>query len=140
MTITSPHNPTMLTDTENDSTNPEFGHILSERLSRREMLKGSFGAAATLYFGSSSLLLSESGETRAATGTLKLNFAAVSKTLDDKVTLAQGYSYRIISSTGDPLAEGIPAYSNNGSERAESFNKRVGDHHDGMHFFGLGRI
>lgn len=139
MTHTSTDCPNMLTDTENDSTNPEFAQILSERLSRRDMLKGSFGAAAALYMGGSSLLLSATGETRAATSALKLNFAAVPKTLDDKVTLAQGYSYRIISSTGDPLAEGIPAYSNNGSERAESFNKRVGDHHDGMHFFGLGK-
>jgi secreted PhoX family phosphatase len=139
MTHLSSDDPIMLTDTENDSSNPEFNQILTERLSRRSMLKGSFGVAATLYFGGSSLLFSPSGETRAATGALKLNFAAVPKTLDDKVTLAQGYSYRIISSTGDPLADGIPAYSNNGSERAESFNKRVGDHHDGMHFFGLGK-
>ncbi len=130
---------THITDTENDSSNPEFDEILTERLSRRRMLKGSFGAAAALYLGGSSLLLTPTGETRAATKTLKLNFAAVPKTLEDKVTLAQGYSYRIISSTGDPLAEGIPPYSNNGSERAESFNKRVGDHHDGMHFFGLGK-
>lgn len=139
MIQTSPDCQTPLMDTENNSNNPEFNQILTDRLSRRTMLKGSFGAAATLYFGCGSLLFTPTGETHASTGALKLNFAAVSKTLDDKVTLAQGYSYRIISSTGDPLAHGIPAYSNNGSDRADSFSKRVGDHHDGMHFFGLGK-
>ena len=72
MTSTSTVCPMALTETENDSTNPEFAQILSERLSRREMLKGSFGAAAAVYFGGSSLLLSAAGETRAATGALKL--------------------------------------------------------------------
>jgi len=40
MTPTPTDCPIMLTDTENDSTNPEFNQILTERLSRRSMLKG----------------------------------------------------------------------------------------------------
>lgn len=37
---------------------------------------------------------------------------------------------------GDPLAEGVLAYKNDGTDN--DFDKRAGDHHDGMEWFGLG--
>ena len=126
-------------DTENTSSNPEFSQILSARLSRRNLLKGSFGAAAALYLGGSSLLLTPSGDAKAAMRQLKLNFSAVPKSTADKVVLATGYSYRLLFRTGDPIATGVPEYANDGSDKAESFNQRSGDHHDGMHFFGMNK-
>ena len=36
---------------------------------------------------------------------------------------------------GDPIAAGVPAYANNGTDT--DFAQRAGDHHDGMHYFGL---
>ncbi len=124
-------------DTENTSSNPAFSDILHARLSRRDMLKGSFGAAAALYLGGTGLLLSATGDTQAAARRLKLNFAAVPKSVEDKVSLASGYSYRVLLRTGDPIAAGVPEYANDGTDTAESFTQRAGDHNDGMHFFGL---
>ena len=138
-TQNAPVLPEQVSDTENTSSNPEFSQILSARLSRRQMLKGSFGAAAALYLGSTSLLLSPSGDAKAAMRELKLNFKAVPKSIEDKVTLASGYSYRVLLRTGDPIAADVPEYANDGSDAAESFARRAGDHNDGMHFFGLGK-
>jgi secreted PhoX family phosphatase len=42
-----------------------------------------------------------------------------------------------LSATGDPLTADVPAYANDGSDEAGSFTRRAGDHHDGMHFFGM---
>jgi hypothetical protein len=38
---------------------------------------------------------------------------------------------------GDPINAATPEYVNNGSESGASFASRAGDHHDGMHFFGM---
>ena len=128
-----------LNDTENTSSNPEFTQILTARLSRRELLKGSFGAAAAMYLGGSSLLLNASGDTQAASRRLKLNFTAVAKSTADRVSLAAGYSYRVVLQTGDPIAADVPDYANDGTDSPESFNRRAGDHNDGMHFFGMNK-
>jgi secreted PhoX family phosphatase len=98
-------------NTENISSNPEFSQILSARLSRRDLLKGSFGTAASLYLGGSSLLLTPAGDAKATARRLKLNFTAVPKSTADKVSLATGYSYRIVLQTGDPLAADVPDYT-----------------------------
>ncbi len=126
-------------NTENISSNPEFSQILSARLSRRDLLKGSFGTAASLYLGGSSLLLTPAGDAKATARRLKLNFTAVPKSTADKVSLATGYSYRIVLQTGDPLAADVPDYANDGSDEAESFHRRAGDHNDGMFFFGMNK-
>ena len=39
---------------------------------------------------------------------------------------------------GDPIAAGVAAYRNDGTDAAATFAPRAGDHHDGMHYFGLG--
>lgn len=114
----------------------DFDSVLSLRLSRRSLLKGGLAAAASTYLGTS-LILSASGDVQAATRSLKLNFQAVPKNIFDKVTLAEGYQWQMLLATGDPLTTGIPAYANNGSDDAGSFTHRAGDHHDGMHFFGM---
>ncbi len=126
-----------MSDTENTSNNPEFSSILDARLSRRDLIKGSLAAAAGSYIGAGSLLLSPAGDAQAAMRKLKLNFAAVPKSLDDAVKLPPGYSYSVLLATGDPIAPGIPDYANDGSDAVTSFNRRAGDHNDGMHFFGL---
>ena len=126
-------------DTENTSANPEFSQILATRLSRRSLLRGSFGAAAALYLGGGSLLLTPAGDATAAARRLKLNFTAVPKSTADKVLLATGYSYRLLLQTGDPIADDVPDYANDGSDKPESFNLRAGDHNDGMFFFGMNK-
>lgn len=128
-----------LIDTENTSSNPEFAQILSARLSRRDLLKGSFGAAAALYMGGAGMLFSPAGNAQAAARKLRLNFTAVPKSTADKVSLATGYSYRLLLQTGDPLAAEVAEYANDGSDEPESFHRRAGDHNDGMFFFGMNK-
>jgi secreted PhoX family phosphatase len=117
-------------DTENFSQNPTFDSILNARLSRRALLKGSMASAAAVYFGDLQA---------AAPASLLLNFQAVDKSLADKVTIPAGYSWSILLRTGDPLTDKIAEYANDGSDSAASFSQRAGDHHDGMHFFGMGK-
>ncbi len=121
---------------DDTAASPDFDSVLAARLSRRSLLKGSLATAATTYLGSS-LSLSASGDVQAAARALKLNFQAIPKSIDDKIAIANGYQWRVLVATGDPLASDVPAYANDGSDEAGSFTRRAGDHHDGMHFFGM---
>ncbi len=80
------------------------------------------------------------GGTATATSTVRVNpavlgFAAVAKNLADIVTVPAGYSVTVMTRLGDPLASGVSAYANNGTDG--DFDKRIGDHGDALHFFGL---
>ena len=46
-----------------------------------------------------------------------------------------GYTVQIGTRLGDPIAAGVPAYANNGTDT--NFAQRGGDHHDAMAYFGL---
>ena len=116
--------------TENFSPNTSFDSILTARLSRRALLKGSLAAAAAFYVGT---------DATAASRTLKLNFKPVAKSRADVLTVPAGYSWSVLLRTGDPLVPNIADYANDGTDIAASFTQRAGDHNDGMHFFGLGK-
>lgn len=64
-----------------------------------------------------------------------LGFTAVPKNLNDIVTVPEGYTVTVLYALGDPIAAGVPASANNGSDT--NYAQRAGDHHDGMSFFGL---
>jgi uncharacterized protein len=64
-----------------------------------------------------------------------LGFTAVPKSLADVVAVPAGYSVTVLYRTGDPIAAGVSAYANNGTDG--NFAQRAGDHHDGMSYFGL---
>ncbi|MET1756776.1 alkaline phosphatase PhoX [Novosphingobium sp. RD2P27] len=64
-----------------------------------------------------------------------LGFAAVAKNLNDVVTVPAGYTVTVLTRLGDPLAAGVSAYSNNGTDG--DFDKRIGDHGDAFAFYGL---
>jgi len=118
-------------------TSADFDEILKRRLSRRSLLKGSLATASARYIGAGALGATGAVEAQAGSTQLRLNFNAVAKSLDDLVRLPSGYSYKLLLATGDPIAPGIPAYSNSGVDEAGSFARRAGDHNDGMHFFGM---
>jgi secreted PhoX family phosphatase len=65
----------------------------------------------------------------------ELGFTAVAKSLADRVSVPTGYSVSVLYALGDPLAANVSAYANNGTDG--NFAQRGGDHHDGLHFFGL---
>lgn len=126
----------------NTSSNPTFDEILNQRLmSRRGLLKTGASAAA---IGSIGLSLTACGSddntantpSNSETQPLKsLEFRTVPKSVVDKVSVPEGYSYSVIVALGDPIIAGTAAYKNDGTDT--DFDKRSGDHHDGMEWFGL---
>ncbi len=131
------------TDT-NSSANQSFESVIQDRVSRRQVLSGTVGAAAIAVLGGLK------SETAAAHGssledsffgrgrTPRLNFAAIAKSLEDTVTVPRHYSADVLYALGDPITGATPDFRNDGTDPAASFAHRAGDHHDGMHYFGLG--
>ena len=48
-----------------------------------------------------------------------------------------GYQVSILHALGDPMQFGDASWSDKGDESAESYQRRIGDGHDGMYFFGM---
>ena len=91
---------------------------MGARLHCRHVLKGGLGALT------------------AAPAEKVLGIAAVAKDLADHVVVPAGYTATVIYATGDSIDPAIPDYHNDGSD--DTFSRRAGDHHDAMHWFGLG--
>lgn len=64
-----------------------------------------------------------------------LAFTAVAKNTTDVVTVPQGYNVTVLTRLGDPIASGVPAYANDGSD--SNFAQRIGDHGDALYYYGL---
>ncbi len=64
-----------------------------------------------------------------------LGFTAVAKNKLDIVTVPSGYTVSVINRTGDPIAAGVPAYKNDGTDT--NFAQRIGDHGDALYWYGL---
>ena len=124
----------------NTSSNPTFQEVLSSGLSRRGMLRGGMGGALSVMLAPMALTAcGGSDSTVAATGTIAsgalLSFTPVAKTLADTSTVPAGYTAATIIACGDPLAAGVAAYKNDGTDT--NYLQRSGDCHDGMEYFGL---
>lgn len=126
----------MSNEIDNPSANTHIQEVIATRMSRRGVLKGGVAVTASTLLGSVSLSAcgGSSNDSKAA---LALNFDAVAKNKLDLVTVPAGYQTSILHALGDPLSFYDAAWANDGSESAESYNRRVGDGHDGMHYFGL---
>jgi secreted PhoX family phosphatase len=130
----------------NHSRNPSFMDVLDARLSRRMLLRGGIGGAATAVLGGlaacgGGAIDAEAHEAAQALPSgdrgpiTTLNFDAVAKSVADAVAVPAGYSATITYALGDPLDAQTPAYRNDGTDA--DFERRAGDHHDGMEYFGL---
>jgi uncharacterized protein len=124
----------------NSSGNPDFQSVLDARLSRRSVLRGGVGSAATAVLGGWSLAAcgGSDDDTVAAAPPppiTTLAFAPVPKSLADTVSVPAGYTATTIYALGDPLTSATPAYKNDGTDT--DYANRAGDHHDGMEYFGL---
>ena len=130
----------------NPSANPHFTQVLDAGLSRRGLLRGGLGGAMAAMFAP--LALTACGgddDTPAATNTgvpaanptveTLLAFSAVAKTRADQSTVPAGYTATTLLACGDPLAAGVAAYKNDGTDT--NYAQRVGDCHDGVQYFGL---
>ena len=118
----------------NDAPNEHFQDVLEKaRLNRRDIIRGGFGLAA---LSTVPMLAACGGMSEAELPSLGFN--AVGKSLADSIMLPDGYTYTVVHATGDRLTKDIPAYSNTGAEK-DDWSMRVGDHHDGMEIFFIGR-
>ena len=145
----------------NLSSNPTIGEVVARRrgLSRRGVLAGGLGMGAVGLFGNTlAALLGGCGDNihpvdQPDAGMLPpgpdasvdptpmrpayLGFPAVPKSLADTVTVPTGYTASVLFALGDPISGTLAEYKNDGTDVASSFALRAGDHHDGMHYFGL---
>lgn len=125
----------------NDSNNEHFQEVLqrvTEHPSRRSILRGGVGLASLFALpmlpGCASSSANAAGlPLLAASSTLA--FTAVNKSILDQIVLPTGYSAKVLHATGDTLNAAAAAYSNAGTETGDSWESRVGDHHDGMQLF-----
>jgi len=131
----------------NDSDNPSLQSLLQARLSRRDALFAGLAVSTTAVLASQGLTGCDDDETTsqglgnsddsAAAELISLGFTAVSKNVNDHVTVPGGYTATVLYALGDPLVEGIDEYTNDGSQG--DFDKRAGDHHDALAFFPFPR-
>ena len=134
----------------NPTDNPTLAGIIDARLLRRDLLKRGTGVASLRLFGSLGIIglagcssaSSESPEPAAALvgppPAPVLGFTAVAKSLADAVAVPSGYSVSVLYRLGDPTSGSTADYRNDGTDAAATFATRAGDHHDGMHYFGVG--
>ncbi|MBP6801659.1 MAG: DUF839 domain-containing protein, partial [Zoogloea sp.] len=137
MTSNAVENTSPMNDGEstNPSANTHIDDIIAVRMSRRGVLKGGIAVTATTLLGGS--LSACGGSSSSKDSALALNFDAVAKNKNDIVTVPAGYEVSILHALGDPLTSTDAAWADNGSETAASYTNRIGDGHDGMHYFGL---
>jgi secreted PhoX family phosphatase len=134
----------------NTSANPTFHDVLHARLSRRGLLRGGVATAAGAVLGGIGLAGCGSDSdpvpaasptppaapaTPAAPAEKLLGFGAVPKSLADRLAVPVGYTATILYALGDPLTASTAAFRNDGTDT--EFDRRAGDHHDGMEWFGL---
>jgi hypothetical protein len=111
--------------------------ILQLPLSRRQALRGGLSVATAALFGSLGLAACDDSDDDGPAG-LSLGFTAVPKHTNDVVTVPAGYTARVLLSWGQPMITGQSApdriYNLTSAQQANA----IGDHHDGMYYFGLG--
>jgi uncharacterized protein len=64
-----------------------------------------------------------------------LGFASIAKNRNDVVTVPAGYSVTVLTRLGDPIAAGVAAFANDGSD--SNYAQRIGDHGDALYWYGL---
>ncbi|MDP2004621.1 MAG: PhoX family phosphatase [Rubrivivax sp.] len=130
----------------NRSANPHFENVLAAGLQRRSLLRGGVGGAMAAMFAPLALTACGGGDDDVVTSNpvtqpvtapvaTLLGFTAVAKTNADASTVPTGYTARTLIACGDPLAAGVSAYKNDGTDG--NFDQRNGDCHDGIQYFGL---
>ena len=120
----------------NTSGNPHLNDVLALRMHRRHVLKGGVGAMTMAGLGTLGLTACGGGsDSPAATPGPVLNFSAVAIATTDRVTVPAGYTATVIYALGDSIDATVSDYKNDGTDG--NFARRSGDHHDGIHFFGL---
>ncbi|AQR73582.1 PhoX family phosphatase [Sphingomonas sp. LM7] len=89
----------------------------------------------TFQFAASDGKTAASATTTVTVNPAQLGFTAVAKNKLDVVSVPAGYSVQVVNRLGDPIAAGVAAYKNDGTDT--NFAQRIGDHGDALCWFGL---
>ncbi len=109
--------------------NPEtLNDVIRVRLSRRAVLKGTLGVAATAFVGT--------GRSLEAAATPLVGFTPVPISRQDTVVVPPGYVTEMLFAWGDPVSA-APQFRSDASNSAADQALQAGMHHDGMHLFPL---
>jgi secreted PhoX family phosphatase len=118
--------------TANTSNNPTFAEVLSQHVSRRQMLWGGLVAAgATLTDGVRVARCRRYAEA----STPLFSFQSIPASQADQV-VPPGYTAQILFAWGDPISDG-PAFKPDASNTTDEQALQAGMHHDALHFFPL---
>ncbi len=123
----------------NFSDNETFDEVLTERLSRRNFLKGAAVAAALLGTtgGVGTLVGAVPAAAKAAGGgSPLLGFSSVPISESDNLVVPIGYTARVLIAWGDPVSDG-PEFNPNASNSAADQAQQWGMHNDGIVYFPI---
>jgi hypothetical protein len=120
----------------NRSENKPFASILEANLTRRRVLQGGIGLAATAFLGAP--LAREAGiDVTPVARAAAPGFTSIPPSYDDEVHVPAGYTAELFYAWGDPISDG-PDWKPDASNTAFDQTRQAGMHHDGMHYFSLG--
>jgi secreted PhoX family phosphatase len=117
----------------NPTDNPRLSDMISLGISRRAVLGGGLATAAVTFIGGQPAW----GGPRPPRQLL--GFAEVPVSADDTFVVPAGYEWSTLIPWGTPLLSSGPAWLADATNTAADQAQQVGMHHDGMHFFPLGR-
>ncbi len=140
----------------NDSMDAHFSEIAARRVSRRAVVGGMAGAAAFLVGSGVAGPVSAAAAKAANAGRPSapvpsggseelIGFEPVPLGFGDEVVVPAGYRTQVLVPWGTPLLGKMPAFVPGtapyvpGGNTAADQAQQVGMHHDGMHYFPLGR-
>jgi uncharacterized protein len=119
--------------TANTSSNPAFAEVLSQHVSRRQVLWGGLVAAGvTLADGAGLARVRRHAEA----STPLFGFQSIPTSQADKVVVPPGYTANVLFAWGDPVSDG-PAFKPDASNTTDEQAIQAGMHHDAIHFFPL---
>lgn len=127
----------------NHSGNSPFQQVLSARMQRRTVMKGTVGAALASVMG---LGLAGCGSdddddngtsTGGSSANTELGFKAVARSTANEVVVPEGYSSVTFLPWGTPITGSYPEYKADGTNTGADQEQQVGMHHDGLHFFSI---
>ena len=124
----------------NPSTDTSFAEVVARRLSRRSALTGGMAVAAgflTTSIAGAPAAAATTHRASARAGDL-LGYSPVPLSTSDEIVVPDGYTATAFIPWGTPILGAFPAFVPGGNSAAEQ-EQQVGMHHDGMHYFPIGR-
>jgi secreted PhoX family phosphatase len=120
----------------NRSGNRPCYSLREANITRRRVLQGGLGLAATAFLGAP--LAREVGIDLSGVAEAVIpGFSSVPASYDDEVHVPSGYTAEVFYAWGDPISNG-PEWKPDASATAFDQAHQAGMHHDGMHYFPLG--